>query len=266
MDTNSRRSAIQKLGLALAAGTAAMGGMEAQAKPVAKSVEKTAASDGAATLTELTARLAKAPRRRDFKTVPMILNARDQWDHEALAELLAYQSKHKQVWDNTDLAGPWINTMRNSLNTQVWSFGHPDFLVVSATHGSANFALYDQDIWDKYGIGKLAGKGFEKNVLIVEKPAASADPANYEDPAGVFSSQNGTIVALQKRGAVFLSCHNAIWEQAARLREGDANPDKLSQEALTAELTNHLIPGVIVIPGAVGTLPELQAAGFHYVR
>lgn len=265
MDTNSRRTAIQKLGLAFAAGTAAMSGVEAQARPAAKATEKTA-SDGAATLSELGARLAKAPRRRDFKTVPMILNSRDQWDHEALAELLAYQPRHKQVWDNTDLAGPWINTMRNSINTQVWSFGHPDFLVVSATHGAANFALYDQEMWDKYGIGKLAGKGFEKNVLIVEKPAAAADPANYEDPNGVFSSQNGTILALQKRGAVFLSCHNAIWEQAARLREGEANPDKLSQEALAAELTNHLIPGVIVIPGAVGTLPELQAAGYHYVR
>ena len=103
-------------------------------------------------------------------------------------------------------------------------------------------------------------------MLIVEKEAAGADPAKYEDPAGVFSPQNGTILALQKRGAVFLSCHNAIWEQAARLRESDANPDKLGQEELAAELTNHLIPGVILIPGAVGTLPELQAAGFHYVR
>jgi len=260
MDTNSRRTAIQKLGLAFAAGTATFSGMDVQA------AAKSASSDGAKALSELTARLAKAPRRRDFKTVPMILNSREQWDHEALAELLAYKSAHKQVWDNTDLAGPWINTMRNSLNTQVWSFDHPDFLVASATHGSANLALYDQEIWDKYNIAKLAGKGFEKNVLIVEKEAAGADPAKYEDPAGVFSPQNNTIVALQKRGAVFLSCHNAIWEQAARLRESDANPDKLGQEELAAELTNHLIPGVILIPGAVGTLPELQAAGFHYVR
>ncbi|HEX8955354.1 MAG TPA: transcriptional initiation protein Tat, partial [Burkholderiaceae bacterium] len=258
MDTNSRRGAIQKLGLAFAAGTAALGGMDAHA--AARAAKAAATDDGAKGLSELTARLAKAPRRRDFKTVPMILNNPDQWDHEALAEVLAYKSRHKQVWDNTDIAGPWINTMRNSLNTQVWSFGHPDFLVVSATHGSANYALYDQETWDKYNIGKLAGKGFDKNVLIVEKEAASADPADYENPAGVYSSQNGTIVALQKRGAVFLSCHNAIWEQAARLRENDSNPDKLSQEALAAELTNHLIPGVIVIPGAVGTLPELQAA------
>ncbi len=68
-----------------------------------------------------------------------------------------------------------------------------------------------------------------------------------------------------RRGVVFMSCHNAIWEEAAVLLKSGVNPDKLSQEALAAELTNHLIPGVVLTPGAVGTLPELQQAGFHYI-
>jgi hypothetical protein len=63
-----------------------------------------------------------------------------------------------------------------------------------------------------------------------------------------------------------MSCHNAIWEQASKLIEAGTNPDKLSVDALAAELTNHLIPGVVLIPGAVGTLPELQHAGFAYAR
>ena len=65
---------------------------------------------------------------------------------------------------------------------------------------------------------------------------------------------------------MFLACHNAIWEQAAALIKCDLNPDKLSHDALAAELTNHLIPGVVLTPGAVGTLPELQQAGFHYAK
>ena len=36
---------------------------------------------GAKSLMELTAALAKAPRRRDFKEVPMILTKPDQWDN-----------------------------------------------------------------------------------------------------------------------------------------------------------------------------------------
>jgi len=31
-------------------------------------------------------------------------------------------------------------------------------------------------------------------------------------------------------------------------------------------LTNHLVDGAVLIPGATGTLPELQQVGFHYAR
>jgi hypothetical protein len=34
----------------------------------------------------------------------------------------------KQVWDNTAIAGPWLNLMRNSTDAQIFSFHHPDFL------------------------------------------------------------------------------------------------------------------------------------------
>ncbi|MBW9247856.1 MAG: transcriptional initiation protein Tat, partial [Acidithiobacillus ferriphilus] len=35
---------------------------------------------------------------------------------------------------------------------------------------------------------------------------------------------------------------------------------------MAAEFTNHLIPGVILTPGIVGTLPELELAGFQYAK
>lgn len=196
----------------------------------------------------------------------MILDRPDLWDHEALSAVIAYRGGPRQVWDNTEIGGPWLNLMRNALNNQVWSFRHPDFLAASATHGSANIALYDQAMWDKYQLTKLAGEAFAINTLIVAKKAAQADAASFEDPAGVFSPENNSIPELMARGVVFLSCHNAIWEQAAALIKRDLNPDKLSHDALAAELTNHLIPGVVLTPGAVGTLPELHQAGFHYAK
>lgn len=257
-----RRAAIQKLGLGLAAGMAGL----TVARPARAEAEVPLILPGATALKGLISRLARTPRRRDFKTVPMILTSPDQWDSEALSEVLAYKPSPKQVWDNTDIGGPWLNLMRNALNVQIWSFKHPDFLAVSATHGTANLALYDEAMWDKYQLSKLAGDKFKTNTLIEEKKAVSADPANYEDPAGAFSPEDNSIPALQRRGVVFMSCHNAIWEQAAALIAHDVNPDKLSHEALAAELTNHLVPGVVLTPGAVGTLPELQQAGFHYAR
>ncbi len=257
-----RRQAL-KFGLA-----AGVGAILAKSSALATATSEDGAliPAGATALRELTQRLASAPRRRDFKTASMILTTPDQWDSEALSEVIAYKPATKQVWDNTDIASPWLNLMRNSLNAQIWSFKHPDFLAVSATHGKAHLALFDEAMWQKYELTKMAGDKFATNKLIVKKKAESANPSDYEDATGAFSSDDNSIPALMARGVVFLSCHNAIWEQAAALIKADINPDKLSHEALAAELTNHLVPGVVLTPGAVGTLPELQQAGFHYAK
>jgi intracellular sulfur oxidation DsrE/DsrF family protein len=260
-----RRTAVKTLAATVVAGIGSIGLSGTQAGAMGES-SASLVPGGATSLKDLVDRLARAPRRRDFKTVPPILNHPDLWDDEALREVISYRPDTKQAWDNTDIAGPWLNVMRNSLNAQIWAFKHPDFLVVSATHGTAQLALYDQAMWDKYGLFKLAGKGFDKNTLILEHKVSSDDIEKYEDPAGAFSGKNNTIPALQSRGAVFLACHNAIWEQASKLIEAGSNPDKLTVSTLAAELTNHLIPGVVLTPGAVATLPELQRAGFAYAR
>ena len=258
----ARRQVLGTFALSMATG--AIGLASAAARPAAAAAESALTPPGATHLDALKQRLAQAPRRRDFKTVPMILNDQEQWDHEALTEVLAYRPAPRQVWDNTEIGGPWLNLMRNALNSQIWSFKHPDFLTVSVTHGTALLALYDQATWDKYQLTRLAGEEFKSNTLIVERKLASADSAGYEDPAGPFSGADNSIPALMRRGVVFMSCHNAIWEQAAALIKSDINPDKLSHAALAAELTNHLVDGAVLIPGATGTLPELQQAGFHY--
>src|SRR6266446_6974063 len=257
-----RRGVLRTFALTMA--TSAIGLASAGDRPVAAAVESALTPPGATHLEALKKRLAQAPRRRDFKTVPMILNNPEQWDHEALTEVLSYRPAPRQAWDNIDIGGPWLSLMRNTLNTQIWSFKHPDFLAVSVTHGTADLALYDQAIWDKYQLTRLAGEKFKTNTLIIEQRAAAADPANYEDPAGAFSGEDNSIPTLMRRGVVFMACHNAIWEQAAALIKADVNPDKLSHAALAAELTNHLVDGAVLIPGAVGTLPELQQVGFHY--
>lgn len=255
-----RRSVLRTVALTVATGAI---GLASSAKPTAAAAKSALTPAGATHLDALMKRLAEAPRRRDFRTVPMILDHPEQWDHEALTEVLSYQPVAKQAWDNTDIAGPWLNMMRNALNTQIWSFKHPDFLAVSVTHGTADFALYDQTVWDKYQLTSLTGDEFKTNTLIVEKEVA-ADAANYEDPAGPFSDDDSSIPALMQRGVVFMSCHNTIWEHAAALIKTGINPDKLSHAALAAELTNHLVGGVVLIPGAGGTLLELQQVGFHY--
>ena len=222
---------------------------------------------GARNLEELTAKLAAAPRRRDFKTVPMILTDPHQWDSEALDALLHYRAKPKQVWDNTDIASPWLNLMRNSLNAQIWSFKHPDFLAVSANHGTCHLPLYDQYIWDKYNLPGMIGGKFKRNVFLdIRKAMQGKTAADYNDPTGLFSPESNCIPLLMQRGVVFLACHNAIWEFSGGLMAKGHNPDHLSHEKLAAELTNHLIPGAVLTPGIVGTIPELELAGYSYTK
>jgi hypothetical protein len=262
MDTApGRRDALKMMGLGIAAGAA---GLAALPGGVASAAEASLLPPGAKSLEELTAHLSRTPRRRDFKTVPMILNDPDQWDDAALSAVIAYRGAPRQVWDNTGIASPWLNVMRNALNAQVWSFGHPDFLVASATHGTAHLALFEPAIWEKYQLATLTGGKFQSNTLIEEQKGAAADPKDYENPEGAFSPHDNSILALQRRGVVFLACHNAIWELADKLITANANPDRLSHGALAAELTNHLIAGVVLTPGMVGTIPELQRGGFNY--
>lgn len=250
----ARRNSLRGLGIALASIGLAR---SAAASPAAPLVPK-----GAATLDALTTRLAALPRRRDFKRVPMILDNRDQWDAEALDAVLHYAGGPKQSWDNTELKGLWLSVMRNAVNAQIWGFRHPDFLCVSATRGSAQLALYDQAMWDKYGLGKLVG--VPENHFVKATPASAVDPADYQNHKGAFSSAANSIEGLQRRGVVFLACHNAVWELAGRLVATEASPDKLDIEQVCAELSNHLVPGVILTPGAVGTLVELAGAGFSF--
>ena len=84
-----RRGVLRTFALTMATG--AIGLASAAAKPAAATVESALMPPGATHLDALKKRLAQAPRRRDFKTVPMILNNPAQWDHEALTEVLSYR-------------------------------------------------------------------------------------------------------------------------------------------------------------------------------
>jgi hypothetical protein len=255
-----RRGALLRLGAGVMAASL-IATRSAQA-----AVDATLAPKAARNLRDLNAALAATPRRRDYKSVPMILESADLWDAAALSLVLAYKGGPKQSWDNTDLTGPWLNVMRNSMNAQIWAFRQPDFLCVSATHGPAHLALYDQAMWDKYQLAKIAGGNVAGNTFIALPAASAHDPADIQASDGAYSSKDNSITALQRRGVVFLACHNAIWELADRLVSAGQNPDHLDAGAVTAELTNHLIPDVVLTPGIVGTLVELQRVGFAYSR
>lgn len=257
----NRRAALMGFGLAAAGLALSAGGADAGATAVHAELAPAEAQK----LRSLSARLAATPRRRDFRTVPMILDDPRLWDHEAIDELLAYPGGPKQIWDNTELTGSWLNGMRNALNAQIWSFKHPDFLIVSATHGPAHLPLLDQAMWEKYQLAKLTGGAYAANTLIEPDPAVEAD-RDVQSETGAYSAADNSIAALMDRGVVFMACHLALWELSGKLIKAGANPDHLSHGAMAAEMTNHLAPGVVLTPGMVATIPEFQQVGYHYIK
>jgi hypothetical protein len=74
---------------------------------------------------------------------------------------------------------------------------------------------------DEYQFTSLAGDEFKTNTLFTERKSVVAVSTDDEDPAGLFSGEDSSIPALMRRGVGFMSCHNAIWEQAAALIKFD---------------------------------------------
>ncbi|RJF69802.1 transcriptional initiation protein Tat [Rhodopseudomonas palustris] len=219
---------------------------------------------GSAGLEMLKKQLAAAPRRRDFNTVPFMVTRKDQWDHEAAELVLAYRSRALQVWEATEISAPWLNLMREALNGQVFAHGNPGFLAVAAVHGSAHLALYDQSAWDKHGLAALSGGAASRNVYVAAK-AGTSPSDDLQNITGYYGPDNSKIATLQQRGMVFVACHDsihAIARNLCHLGRGEA----CSADEVAADLTNHLIPGAVLVPSVVAFLIELQRVGFTYAK
>jgi intracellular sulfur oxidation DsrE/DsrF family protein len=217
-----------------------------------------------AALDTLKKQMAAAPRRRRFSAVPFMVTRKDQWDHEAADLVLAYRNRSLQVWETTEIGAPWLNLMREAVNGQVFSHGNPGFLAVAAVHGTAHLALFDQQAWDQYGLATLSGGAATRNTYVAVKAGTSASD-DLQNLAGYYGPENSNITTLQERGMVFVACHDSIHAISRNLchlgRGGARTPDELA-----ADLTNHLIPGAVLVPSVVAFLIELQRAGFTYAK
>jgi intracellular sulfur oxidation DsrE/DsrF family protein len=224
----------------------------------------TAAGPDGPALAALSRRLAAAPRRRGFAAVPLVVDRPELWDHEASAILLDYPGGPKQVWECTDIAAAWPNLMREAINGQVFAHGHPDFLAVAAVHGTAHLALFSQAMWDKYGLAANTHGSLTRNEMVVERPGVSPED-DIQKLDGFYGPGNNNIVSLQRRGAVFVACHDSI-HAIARGIYAARGAEAGAADEVAAELTNNLIPGTVLVPSVVAYLAEAQRAGFTYAK
>jgi intracellular sulfur oxidation DsrE/DsrF family protein len=257
ISTLTRRAAFRALGQGTLA-VSLTGTLASQAV-----AEVAPALSGPGALSGLSHTLAALPRRRNFQTVPFLLNDKGLWDHEAADALLAYGAP-RQMWEATELAAPWLSLMRESVNSQINSFGHKDFLAVAAVHGNAHLALFTQAAWDKYTLAAKTNGKFTSNTFIIERPEVSPDD-DIENLDGFYGPNNNNIVTLQWRGMVFVACHDSI-HAIARGLHADREFSGMSANEIAADLTNSLLPGLILVPSMVAFIAELQRAGYSYAK
>ena len=187
-----------------------------------------------------------------------------------LSALLAYKGKVKQAWDNTDLTGPWLNAMRNSMNTQIWGFKEPNFLCrFGDPRRCAQLALYDQATRDKYQLPQNSPAEMSPAThFIIAPPAPSHDPGISIRPRRpvLVPAKKHRGAAGARRRVLGMPQRDLGARRTAPARSKIPPTICRSMTGSPRNSSNHLIPDVVLTPGAVATPVNLQQAGFAYSR
>ncbi len=177
--------------------------------------------------------------------------------HEAWLDAL--KGKHRQLFDAPDANGgiPLVHVM-NFYDTYNKAYGVPDKDIngILTFYGNITFYGVNDAMWAKYKIGE-----FLKTNDASGKPA-TANPWRTAPVAIGMTLPQASIESLQKRGATFIVCNNAMTIFAGLL----ANARGLQADAVLADLKANILPGVTLVPGMVVAIEKAQERGISYHR
>ena len=213
--------------------------------PVARRV---AVSVAVLALITSVAALHARPSRSEVRPVP----PGDAW-------LKKVTAKHRQLFDSPTSGGgiPLVHIM-NYYDTWNKAYGvdDKDINAVGTFYGATTFFGVNDAMWAKYRIGEFLG----------EKDGAGA-PATKNPWREVpvilgMELRQASVESLQKRGATFILCNNALGIFSGLL----AKARGLDAAAVYADLEANILPGVELIPGMVVAIDQAHAAGLSYHR
>ncbi len=189
----------------------------------------------------------------DHDTTPLA----DEW-------LDKLKAKHRQFFDFPahDDGLPLVHMLNyyNTLNT-AYNVKDSDINTVGTFYGLPNgttlFAFNDA-MWAKYNMGATLKFNDHKTSAPATRNVWRTDPSIM----GLMLAPPASIEALQKRGAVFLLCNNALGLWAGML----AQANKMEAPAVLADLKANMLPGVVLVPGMVVAIQMAQDKGIAYNR
>jgi hypothetical protein len=173
--------------------------------------------------------------------------------------LKGLQGKHKQFFDFPTTNGgiPLVHIM-NYYDTYNKAYGVPDRDIdaVGTFYGSTTFHALNDAMWTKYRLGEF---------LKENGPTGEPATANPWRSAPVILGMTlapASIEALQKRGATFIVCNNALTIFSGMLAQARGLDAKVVYDDLRA----NILPGVELVPGMVVAIEQAQRAGLTYHR
>jgi len=176
------------------------------------------------------------------------------------AWLDALKGKHRELFDAPAPGGgiPLVHLM-NYYDTYNKAYSVPDREIngILTFYGTTTFYGLKDAMWAKYRIGEF----LETNDATTGKPAV-ANPWRTAPVALGLTLPQASIESMQKRGATFIICNNALGIFAGLL----AQKRGLPTDSVYADLKANILPGVTLVPGMVVAIEKAQGRGIAYHR
>lgn len=175
------------------------------------------------------------------------------------AWLQKLKGEHRQLFDAPAPGGgiPLVHVM-NFYDTYNTTYHVPDAAVnpVLTFYGTTTFYGLSDDMWAKYSLGEFLG----------EKDAGgrfhTANPWRVNPTIIGMAMPQASIESLQRRGATFILCNNALGIFSGLV----AKARGLDAKAVYEDMKAHILPGVTLVPAMVIAIEQAQAAGLTYHR
>ena len=174
--------------------------------------------------------------------------------------LTGLNGKYRQLFDSPAPGGgiPLVHIM-NFMDTYNSAYSVPDrdINAVGTFYGSTTFHGLNDAMWTKYRLAE-----FLKGIGVEAGEGASANPWRSEPQVLGMKLAPASIEALQKRGARFILCNNALSIFAGMVAQAQG----LQSEAVYADMKANVLPNVEVVPAMVIAIEQAHRANLAYHR
>jgi len=170
------------------------------------------------------------------------------------------KGSHRMIFDSPQPnGGIMLIHMLNFYNTYNQAYGAADSDVngIGGLYGFTTFHGLNDAMWAKYKLGAVVNETDPDT-----KQPALKNPWRTNPEILGMRLAPASIESLQKRGATFILCNNAL----TFLSGLAAKQQGLDGTAVYEDMKANMLPGVILVPGMVCAIDAVQKAGVSYHR